>query len=569
MLLDVLTDYHRIKPIVSCYDWALQNIIIPSDYQSAYKGRWNIDRFPIFKEILEEIDNPNVKEIVVLKCSQLGFSQNVLLPLALKTIYEGNPCIFATGQITQAESFLIERLKPLIYASPAFNDLQVRERDSEIYLDNGGLLTCIHQSSKGGQKTRPAKVILADELDIWANNTLEKLRSRTTHYPNAKVIVGSAPDADAKCIKIGDKFLSPIFAEYEDSSQAKYFLNLNNESFPLDFGFRKDKGALPNYGLKWDSNAKNKDGSWNESRIAETIHYQSPNGQKITDAEKDKLLDTGKWIHTFPERNRKGYYANCLYIKNKSFADIAISYLRAKRQGGLVFKTWLLENFAENLETQKIEIGDNSLRNLVGDYKRKSSNVVNEQLSLRTIMGVDVQHANNGLWWIVCDIYKDAISVKDWGHCFSFEDINRISIDYRANHVVVDAGYEVRRGEVYQASAKYKFIPVMGRPKSNFGAMFDLHTIDPQDGKKHNGKNVINQIMFQSETIKTILFEVMNNTHHTKLYLPRDYDNVLETHLTAETFENGKFLEKKQDSNHLLDCLTYCFMLARFKYLQA
>ena len=559
------------RPRLSLVEWAEANIVLPPDYQSPIRGQFSLDRFPIFKELLAEIDNPDVAEIVLLKCSQLGFSQNVLLPLALKTLWEGYPVIVATGTMAQAEAFAIERLKPLIFASPAFEGMEVREREGEIYLPNGGLLTCIHQSSKAGQKTRPAKVILADELDIWANNTLEKLRSRTTHYYNSKVIIASAPDGDAKTVKIGDKYLSPIFAEYEDSTQAKYFLTKEGESFVLDFGFRgKDKASLPPYGLKWNEDAKRKDGTWNESRIAETVRYVSPNGQTITESERDRLLDSGKWIHSFPDRKRKGYHANCLYIKGKSFASVACSYVRSKRIGGLQFRTWLLENFAEDIETEKIELSDRTLRNLTADYKRGSTFPHSQELPCKRIMGVDVQQV--GIWWICVDVAGDSIGVVDWGYCFSFADIDRKATELHADHVAVDVGYDVRRPETYEAAGKYSFIPVMGRPRANFGNIWEAQSLDPMSGRRGQGQGTIWQILFQSETVKTLLFECISGISHTKLYLPADYlakDSDLELHLTAETFEDGKFLEKRKD-NHLLDCLTYAFMLAKFKrYLPA
>jgi predicted house-cleaning noncanonical NTP pyrophosphatase (MazG superfamily) len=557
-LLDILTP----KETKTILDWTEENIFIPFHYQSPYKGKYSFDGFPIFREILNEIENPKTKEIVILKSSQLGFSQNILIPVALYNLSLGFPVIFATGLQQQAESFLIERIKPLIENSPAFEHMKIRYHEQEIYLENGGLLTCVHSSSKTGQKSRPAKIVCCDELDVYGFSVLEKLKSRTTHYYNSKIIVGSAPDSDSKTIQIGQKFLSPIFAEYEESSQAKYFLTHNNETFPLEFGFRKGRNELPSFGVKWNQDAKRKDGSYDENRIAETVHYKTPDGQTLNDYQKNKLLDSGHWQHTYDNRTKKGYSANGLYIKSKSMADLAIGYLRAKRFGGLHFKTWLLENFAEHLETEKIELSDRTLLNIVGDFKR-GQNVFTQDY--KTIMAVDVQ--KYGLWYLIADISltEDKINVREWNTCQTFEEINGIANEARCNNVCVDIGYVDRRAEVYEKSMQYKFIPIMGRPRSNFANLYDVSKVDIYSGKKNQGnaKNLISQIFFQSETFKTTLFEIINGENHTKIALPKDYDGTLEKHLTSEVMENGRFIEKHKE-NHLLDCLQYILLIAKF-----
>jgi hypothetical protein len=361
-------------------EWAERNIYIPHDYQSYGKGAmYRCDEYPMLWAIMELLDVPTVREAVLIKSVQFGLSQNILIPFAMRSLHRGNPALFATGMADQAETFRLERFLPLVRSSPAFSALTVKDRETELYLTNGGMLSFLHNTSRSKTKSRPAKDVYADEADMFEWGVMERLRGRVTRYADSKIVIVSALDPDAKRKKVNDQTVTPALLEWNDSSRGFYYLpdpvlpdGHRDKWFKLEFGFSTG-GPVPPFGVKWDhAGAKRADGTIDHQRIYDTARYVTPGGTTLTDDDLSRLMYAGRLIHDVPEQAtiKPGMMINCLYTPKKRLADWVISYLRAKRMGGAEYRVWMLEKMCELPWLEKIDITDRSLSILEGAYTR-------------------------------------------------------------------------------------------------------------------------------------------------------------------------------------------------------
>ena len=252
------------------------------------------------------------------------------------------------------------------------------------------------------------------------------------------------------------------------------------------------------------------------------MHYVTPDGTTFGESARDRLLNSGRWIHARPEVAdiKPGYILNDLYVLQKSFASIACGFLRAKRQGGEVYRTHMLEHWCETPWEEKITVTDRALSFLQAPYHRKQApheaGALAEILGkcpTKNVMGGDVQASRNGLWWLDAQFYDTrgtdpaarekfrlgdevTIAVRDWGHCFRFVEVDEASKLYKASFVGMDANYQLRRSETYGACLQYGFTPIIGRPLSKIGKPWDAQQIDPISGK--SGKSTpLTQIIFR------------------------------------------------------------------------
>lgn len=379
-LMPRLMNALRMTDQIGLREWAERYIYIPHDYQSYGRGAMQrMTDYPMLFDILERVDKPSVSEVVLIKSVQFGLSQNVLIPAAMRALHRGQPVLFATGLADQAESFRAERLLRLLPHCEAFRHLDIKDRETEVYVSNGGMISMLHNTSRSKTKTRPAQIVLCDELDMFAWGVTERLRGRMTRYNDAKMIMVSALDPDASRKKIEDATVTPALLEWNDSSRGYWHLpdpsaplSHRHHWFKLEMGF-PDEGGVPTSGVMWDhKKARRSDGTIDHARIHETAHYVTPYGTTLTDEDLRRLMPLGRQIDEVESRSdrKPGLMINCLYTPNKKLADWVISYLSAKRMGVDAYRVWMLEKMCELPYLEKIEVSDRTMTMIEGRYTR-------------------------------------------------------------------------------------------------------------------------------------------------------------------------------------------------------
>lgn len=313
--------------------------------------------------------DPTVREIIVLKNSQAGGTENLLLnAIRYAVACAPVPTLYVGGQQELTESFLEERIKPGLDTCAELRQQWklARVRGTEIYFPNM-MLAVTWASSVDGLKQRPIGLMLADEVSIWPEDSLDKLRARARTFPFSHLAAISAPDAMLDRPSDSD----PIFIEYEQTDQRKYFMPDPNKS-GCEFKFEMGKRAV-GYGLTWDQGARRDNGLWDLDRVKASAHYVTPGGAIIRDADKPALLAAGHWRATVADRaqgSKRGYHLNSFYMPWVTFGEIAVRFLTAKAKGKKSLRVFVYEDLAEKWIDQIDTPNDSVIYERQGKYER-------------------------------------------------------------------------------------------------------------------------------------------------------------------------------------------------------
>lgn len=157
---------------LSVSEWADTFRQLPSE--SAEPGRWRTDRVPYMRSVMNAFTDSNVQRIVVKSASQVSKSE-CLLNIVGRTAHL-DPCSIMIVQptLSDAEDFSKARLSRMIadtkVLTPLFYD-KARSRDANQTLLSkffkGGRVVLVGANSSAGLASRPIKILLCDEVDIY------------------------------------------------------------------------------------------------------------------------------------------------------------------------------------------------------------------------------------------------------------------------------------------------------------------------------------------------------------------------------------------------------------------
>lgn len=385
------------RPQTTIWQWHEDNVVFPRKYPTARPGCYDSSWVPFWREPQEAMLDPAVREIIVLKSAQAGGTENLLLNALRYTVACAPvPAMYVGGQQELTEAFLEERIKPGFNTCAVLREQwrQARIRGTEIYFLNM-MLAVTWASSVSGLKMRPAGLVLADEISIWPEDALDKLRARLQTFPFSHLAAISAPDAMIERQSDND----PIFIEYEQTDQRKFFLpdpsspkglrgaspggekqTTNNEHSTSNIEGRKEfkfemGSRTAGYGLMWDQKARRENGLWNLDRVKATAHYVTPGGAIVRDADKPALLAAGHWRATVPDRaqgTKRGYHLNAFYMPWMTFGEIAVKFLTSKAKGKKSLRVFVYEVLAEKWIDQIDTPNDSVIYERQGGYEKNT-----------------------------------------------------------------------------------------------------------------------------------------------------------------------------------------------------
>jgi phage terminase large subunit GpA-like protein len=102
-------------PRLNVWQWAEASIDYSRvrNYDTEWRGPYSADYMPYWREPMEAITDPDVREVWILKCSRAGGSENVLLtPLRYVVACAPQPILYVSGQEGSTGKFLETRIKP-------------------------------------------------------------------------------------------------------------------------------------------------------------------------------------------------------------------------------------------------------------------------------------------------------------------------------------------------------------------------------------------------------------------------------------------------------------------------
>lgn len=287
----LLSDLWKFEEINSISDWADRNVdfsLVP-DYDTPLHTKFDSSFAPFWKEPLDALINPEVREVVIWKPSRAGCTEGTALnAIRYHLTQDPMPILFLGAQSESVERFFEERIVKGLDAVGTAKKTPRRVVGTRLY-QNGGTLTASYPANKSADKMFGYQLAIIDEASLCPAGTIDTLRKRIDSYRFGHLLILSSMDARNSCTSKDDA----IWIEWNQGDKREWFLNDGETDFILKAG--SDKTG---WGLKWDNKAKDINGNWNYQRVFESAHYVTPSGTIWNNDDKNKAVKLGKWIPT-------------------------------------------------------------------------------------------------------------------------------------------------------------------------------------------------------------------------------------------------------------------------------
>lgn len=191
-------------PNMTLSEWADKYRYL-SPEAAARPGRWHTENAPHLREIMDAISDPAIKKIVAMMGAQLGKTEGLILnTIGYYMHYEPSPMLAMQPTIDLGETFSKDRLSPMLRDTPVLrgkvND-KSRSSGNTILKKHfpGGHIAIVGANSPIGLRSRPIRILLADEIDGYPasagedGDPLYLVSKRVATFWNKKEIYVSTP----------------------------------------------------------------------------------------------------------------------------------------------------------------------------------------------------------------------------------------------------------------------------------------------------------------------------------------------------------------------------------------
>ncbi len=568
-------------PRVNAWQWAETAVDYSRvrNYDTEWKGPYSADYMPYWREPMEARTDPSVKEVWVLKCSRSGGSENVLLTsLRFTVACDPVPTLYMSGQQGSVEKFMETRIKAGmdLAADTAAAYGRARKREHEVMFDTMDLVVA-WPANKMAFKQSGFALVLADEVSIWPEFAADMLRERMANYAFPHLLGISSPDPAQKRGSDED----PIFLEYGQTDQRKWFCR--DPRTGNEFVFRLGTDETPD-GLKWDRGAKAPNGGWDLNRVEATAHYVTPDGTRIRDVDRLRIVRAGRWKPTATGMaGRRGYHVTRFMVPFRvgSFAHIAVKFLEAKHKGvsanatnrqGL--KTFFYEYLAEPFYDTKEDAPAEVVKDREADYAKGQRISAAEGVKefyvgqqAQVIAALDVQRDH--FWYTAREFVGSGDSgLIDWRHLITWGEVDVAVQAHGVDCLGVDMGYELRRMEVMDYAVQrcgngpQWVIPLMG--KDNLPVSVRVQEQDPYLGKKGGNRIALMTALWNTDQFRMLLVQMMRGESVQKWRVYRGVEEEYAGQVCSQERVDGVWRFRKGCSqDHLWDCEAMMLVVAR------
>jgi phage terminase large subunit GpA-like protein len=266
---------------------------------------------PYLVEIMDACSDPTVERVVIKKSAQIGYTDGILNNLVGYYIDQlPSPILMLQPTVEAANNWSKERLATMLRDTPQLRG-RVKEsgrRDAEntlrLKIFPGGYLAIVGANSAVGLRSRPIRVLLADEIDAYKpsakggqnleGDPIELAITRTQNFADRKIISGSTPTI---------KGSSHVERDYDLSDQRLFFVPCPH------CGYRQV--------LRW------KNFRWEHRDPLTTVYLcgdisehgelTAGCGRPILEEDKATMVAAGRWIPQRPGRPIRGYFIWAAY----------------------------------------------------------------------------------------------------------------------------------------------------------------------------------------------------------------------------------------------------------------
>lgn len=359
-------------PDMTLTEWADEKRVLSSK-TSAEPGRWKTDKAPYQREIMNAISDVRTKKVVVMSAAQIGKTDGFILnPIGYYMDYDPAPIMVMQPNLQMGESFSKDRLTPMLTDTPALrgkvNDKTRNSGNTILHKQfPGGHITIVGANSPSGLRSRPIRILLADEIDGYPptagkdGDPILLASKRLTTFWNKLEVFISTPTI---------KGASRIEVEYENSTQEVW-------EIPCP-------GCGEYQELLWAQV------SFDKEDLTEIKYICVKCGIIESEIIWKEHFTNGRFTARNPDSEVRGFYLNSLASLFVDWKEIVEKFLVAnesKKKGNIeLLKAWTNTEMGQVWEEEGSELGHEPL------YRRReryNCEVPNEVLYLTA--GIDTQ----------------------------------------------------------------------------------------------------------------------------------------------------------------------------------
>lgn len=321
-------------PLQTVSQWADTNRYLSRE-SSAEPGRWNTDRAPYQRGMMDAMHERGVRMVVIMTSAQVGKTEVLSNVIAYHIEQDPAPILALQPTLDMAETFSKDRLAPMFRDTPTLRD-KVADPKSRMSgntllhkVFDGGHITLAGANSPASLASRPVRVLLCDEVDRYPlsagteGDPVSLAIKRTNNFPNRRIILTSTPTV---------KGVSRIESAFLLSDQRRYYVPCPQCGEYQTFQWSQ---------IQFDPVCPK-----------ETTRYQCLHcSEIITEAHKPRMLALGEWRATAEFSGVIGFHLNELYSPWRRWSEVVVDFLAAKRSPETL-KTWINTSLGETWEDE-------------------------------------------------------------------------------------------------------------------------------------------------------------------------------------------------------------------------
>lgn len=554
-------------------------------YDTPYKGPFDPDLLPFWRQPLSDSVDDNIREVVVNKCSRAGGSENFLLTrLRYGIAIRPEATMYITADVEGAERFMEDRIKRGMLLAAQLEEAYKSARITEHAIRFQAMdLRIMWSRNKGAFKQDGYELILADEVSTWPAFAADMLRKRADMYPFHHILFISSPDPARK----GDPNQDPIVVLYADTDKRKWMMPDPGGKGTFFYRFGDGKGD----GIIIPKDAKRGD-EWDLDAVRAKTYYKTPSGAHVLNNEREDLMRAGRWVATAKGHRDDvtGYHVAAPMIPTRAgdFGELAARFLAAKyhltdtgskqQKEHSPLRVYFAEYWAEAHREEQMTITENALVDREQDYEAGTVFVDKEGAAYGVALTVDVQKFH--LWYVAraWSVSGENVSssLVEWGTLPSFAALHDKTSEINPSVMGIDIGYALRASEVGDFCAEHsdqanirdaRIFALRGNDQQTKN-IIDQQVRDALEGRAANGQRLFVELMWQTDVFRTWLIEMMAGLGKVPWYVCKGLQDTREgqeyiRQVTSTRKVDGIWIPPKHGQDHMFDCEVMQLVLAR------
>lgn len=524
-----------LRPVEKVSDWCVANVRFNEPECS---GQFSLSGREYLREPLDNWGDDSVTDQVTVFGTRMGKTRVCYGGLAYTIAHFSARCLYVKPKskgTAGAEDDARTRFIPMIRATPALAKMipdGTRRHDFKTaqQIIGGSIVDWTGSNSVSSLASNPCRVVIQDEVDKF-----NAVRKRDEQGNVVEADASALADERCKEFSTPKRFKAStptlanglIWQELLKSDIRRYFMPCPHCRKDVIFAWSKEYTVLKKTGceayVRWDTAARNADGSWNYDQVEASAHAVCPHCEgKILDTHKADMIRAGEWRATQKGApGYRGYHLPSMYSAHQqcNFGKMAVRFLKnihsLNGPRGFINSDLAEPYAAQDAASSRIE--------------RVSEIVPGSEW--KKLLTIDCQQKAPHFWYILRAWGgKEIVGLKG-GSADTWEDLRAIQRDNNVPDagVIVDSGYgakddaEVYRtcagyGELVQDPQRNKLIqigwtPAKGMParrkwlntKTGVYVPYYWRPIDPYMGTAEDGKVELSLFEFSADFFKDIL----------------------------------------------------------------